>query len=164
MDPWWLLLINFFYSNCLERVTRSSCSITFPRMEARPTDLYFPGSSFLSFLKIGVTVAILQSSGTPPVCQDHSKITEGSSAVTFTSSLSTHGCTSSGPMDLCMLILARCYLIRSSSGKSFFPPTLSPTSRVWDSWGIVLALKTEAKKAFRISASSASCHQSTHLI
>ncbi|XP_049675500.1 dynactin subunit 2-like isoform X3 [Accipiter gentilis] len=37
----------------LERVSRSSCSIAFPRKKVRLTGLWFPGSSFLPCLKLG---------------------------------------------------------------------------------------------------------------
>jgi len=39
-------------------------------MEVRLTGLLFPGSSFLPFLKIGVTLAFLQSTGTLPFLLD----------------------------------------------------------------------------------------------
>jgi len=57
-----------------------------------------PWSSF--FLKTGVTLAFIQSSGTFPVLQDLSKMMESGSAMMSASSLSTHGYMPSGPMDL----------------------------------------------------------------
>ena len=60
--------------------SRISCCITFPGMEVRLTGLQFPGSSFLPFLKTGVTLAFLQSSDTSPVLQDLSKMMESGSS------------------------------------------------------------------------------------
>jgi len=82
--------------------SRISCSITFSRMEVRLTGLYFPGSSFLPFLKIGVTLAFHQSSGTSPVLQDLSKMMESASAMTSASSLSTlKGQVTVSSLDIC---------------------------------------------------------------
>jgi len=47
------------------------------------------------------------SSGTTPILQVLSKMIESGSAVISASSLSTHGCIPSGPMDLCTLIPPR---------------------------------------------------------
>eukprot|EP00076_Gallus_gallus_P041952 XP_025007490.1 uncharacterized protein LOC112532615 isoform X1 [Gallus gallus] len=60
--------------------------------EVRLSGLDFPGSSFLPFLKTGVTSAVLRSSGTSSVLQDLSKMTESDSAVTSAISPSMCGC------------------------------------------------------------------------
>ena len=80
------------------------------------------------------------------------------SAVTSAISLGTRGCISSGPMDLCTLMLPRCSRTTSSltKGKPSIPQTLSLNSRVQDYRGGVPAVKTEAKNVFSISAVSAS--------
>jgi len=52
----------------------------FPRMEVRLAGLQSPGSSFLPFLKIGVTLAFLLSSSSSPILQDLSKMMESGSA------------------------------------------------------------------------------------
>jgi len=66
-----------------------------------------PWVLLLAFLKIGVTLAFLQSSGTSPVLQDLSKMMENGSAMTSASSLSTRGCIPLGPMDLWVSILLK---------------------------------------------------------
>ena len=86
MNPYGLPLTTFFsylLLFCLERVSRTSCSITFLGMEMRLTGLQFPGSSFLSFLKFRVKLAILQSSSTSPICQDTLKMIESSFTFLF---------------------------------------------------------------------------------
>lgn len=57
----------------LEMVFRVSCFIALPGIKVRLTGLLFPGSSFL---KTGMTLAFLQSSGTSRSYHDHSKIIE----------------------------------------------------------------------------------------
>lgn len=53
----------------------SICSIIFPGNEVRLTTCHFlPRSSFLSFLKIGATFALFQSTRTSPSCHDPSKL------------------------------------------------------------------------------------------
>ena len=83
----------------------------------------------LAFLKTGVILTVLQSSGTFSTHQDLSKIIESGTAIFFASSLGTNECILSGPMDLCVLILSRPSLTRSSltKGKSPFPQILSLT-------------------------------------
>jgi len=69
-------VITFFSSTRFEVTSRMSCSIFFPGMEVRLTGLQFPGSSLFPLLKIGVTLAFLQSPGTSPVLHDLSKMME----------------------------------------------------------------------------------------
>ena len=119
--------MTFFSSNCLERVSRRSYSITFAGTKVRLTGLHFTRSSFLLFLKTGVAKAILQSSGISPVYQDFSRIIQSGLAIISTSSLSTCGHISLRPTDLCALILTRCSLTKSSltNRKLSFSQTLS---------------------------------------
>lgn len=84
---------------CLEVISNRICSITFPWKQKQLTSLQFPGRSSLPFLKSGMTFAVHQSSGTSP---DHMVITDFSKVFDQSSSLSTHGCIPSDPMDLHM--------------------------------------------------------------
>ncbi|XP_054047405.1 biogenesis of lysosome-related organelles complex 1 subunit 5 isoform X2 [Rissa tridactyla] len=70
---------------------------------------YWPGSSFLPFLKTGV-----QSSGTFP-SHSHLSKRESGLAVTSASSFSTCGHNLSQPVDLCVSSLFKCSLMWSSS-------------------------------------------------
>ena len=49
---------------------RSICSVTFPGTEVRRTGQWFPGSSFLPFLKMDAVFPFFQSPGTSPGCHD----------------------------------------------------------------------------------------------
>lgn len=63
-------------------------------------ELQFPVSSFLPFLKMGVTLALSHSSGTSlSHCDPDIK---SGFKISSTSNLRTHGCITPGPMDLCM--------------------------------------------------------------
>lgn len=53
VNPWWLMLMIFSSFTCLEMISRSSRSTVFLAIDVR--SLYFPGSSFLPFLKTGET-------------------------------------------------------------------------------------------------------------
>lgn len=131
---------------------RISCSITFPGIKVSLTGLYFLWSSFLLFLKIGVTFAFVQSLGTSP--NNKAKIIESGLTITSASSLSTCGFISSGHMDFWMYSLCKYSLTRSfsSTGTSSLLQPLSLVSGTWDSWKPLLLVKTEAKKAFSTSA------------
>lgn len=138
--PWvklcWLLLIIFSFLMCLKTVSRLSFSITFPGTEVRQISLWFPGSSFLSFLKIGVTYVFLQSLGTSSSYHHQCKIIESGFAMTSTSSLSSRGCIPLGPIDLCVSSLLQNSQTWSSFNKtisSFLQP-FSLTSGTWDYW------------------------------
>lgn len=65
---------------------RVGCSNTTPWTELRLTSPYFPGSSFLSFLKTLMTLPFSQSLGTSSSCHDLSKMIEIGLAVTSASS------------------------------------------------------------------------------
>jgi len=164
VNPCWLLLIIFFSSMCLEMRSRISCSITFRRIEFDWPVVY---QVFFHVLwKTGVTLSFLQLSGTSPIFCDLSKIIEGSAAITFASSLSTLGCTPSEHTSLCVVSLSRWSLTRFSltNRKCVYLQTLSLTCRVRDSWLLVLAVKTGAKKAFSNCIPSVCCYKCTHLI
>jgi len=60
----------------------------FPGTEVRLTGQWFPGSSFLPFLKMGTTD-----------CHDSSSVMESSLATPSANSLRILGCISSGPID-----------------------------------------------------------------
>lgn len=53
-----------------------SCLAMFPGMEVKLTSLWFPGSCLSAFMKIGVTLAFLQSSGTSPILHNFSQMME----------------------------------------------------------------------------------------
>lgn len=57
---------------CLEMVSRIIHSTTFPRIKVKLTDLWFPGSSFLTFLNIEVTFSFFPSLGMSPHMNLHS--------------------------------------------------------------------------------------------
>lgn len=142
-NPCWLLLI-IFPSSCLVVTSRISCFIT-SGMEMRLTGLLFSSPS-LPFLKTVVTLAYFQSSGNSPVLCSISKMIE---ILAWQSSQPPHHfcCTALRPKDLYVSHLPRWSMIRSSSTKvkSVIPQTLSLIFRISDSWGVVLAVKTEAK-------------------
>ena len=75
-------------------------SLTFLGTTVRLMGLSLPGSSFRLFLKMGVTFASFQSTGTSPVRQDCWRMMESGLETTSTNSLSALGCNSSVPMDL----------------------------------------------------------------
>lgn len=114
-------------------------------------------SSFLPCLKMGVTLAFLQSLGTSPILHGFSKVVENSRVTTPVSSLRTHGGIPSGFADLCMLSLPSWSLTQPSmtwEKSSFLWPSLIP--EFWGSWEPSSAVKTEAKKAFGVSSFSVS--------
>lgn len=85
---------------CLNISSRRIYSMIFPGIEVRLTGLYFPGSFFLPFLKMGVMFPFFQSLGTFPDSQDFSNMMESILATMSISSLRTLGCMSSSPMGL----------------------------------------------------------------
>lgn len=78
----------------------------------------FPWSSLLPLLKTGATFVIFQFSRSSPNHHHLSKMIESGLAMTPTSSLTTHGCITSGLVDLCMPHLFKCSLASSSSTES----------------------------------------------
>ena len=76
MNSCLVLLTIFFPFTCLEIILRISCSIIFLGTEVRMAGLQFPSSSCLPFLKTGLILAFLQSSGTSLVLHDLSKMTK----------------------------------------------------------------------------------------
>lgn len=83
-------------------------------------------------------------------CCDHSNIIESDLKKSPASPHRAHGGIWSGPMDLCVSSLP--WLVRLPPRVHLPCSTLPPVSGVWDSWRLVLILKTEAKKAFSTSA------------
>lgn len=117
----------------------------------RVTDLYFPDSPTLPFLKAGVTFAFSQSSGTSPDRHDLSKITDIHLMTTSASSLSTHECIPS-PTDL--------ICAWSSTEGTYSMLHLLPLILViWDCWRQILPVKMKQKEALSTSAFSKSCLQ-----
>lgn len=89
-----------------------------------------------------MTLALLQSIGTSPIFYSLSKMIESGLSVTSVSSLSTHGCILSRPIDLrARQSLNRFALMMSSILQMLFQ------SRVLDSQGAASEVKNEAKKA-----------------
>lgn len=119
VNPHWLLVMIFLPFTCLEMFSRISCSITFPGIEVRLTNLSLPRYSFLPILK-KETFTFLQSSSTSS-CHDQRKITESALATTI-SSLRTHERISSEPMDLFMLSLLSILTLSSHHGCIFLAP------------------------------------------
>jgi len=75
-----------------------------PGTEVRLTGLQVPEPSFLPFLKMGVMFPLFQSVGTAPGCHNFSNMMDSGLATSSASFLRTHGCISSGPMDLHLLL------------------------------------------------------------
>ena len=76
VHPPGLLLANSFSSGHMAMTPGTSCYITFPGMEVRPTYLQLHTPSFSPFLKAVVTSAILQSSHTSPVGKSRKNVRE----------------------------------------------------------------------------------------
>lgn len=84
----WLFSDTFLSFVCLEMLSRINCSNTFPGTDVSQTGLDSTGSSFLPFLKIAVTFACFQSSGTSTI----TTFLQEWSSMTSANSLSTHEC------------------------------------------------------------------------
>lgn len=110
INPCQLLLITFSSFMCLEIVSKNNCSIKFPGTDMWLTSLQLPRSSFLCFLKIGVTFSVFQSSETSPDHIDLVKIIDSHISVISATSLSTHGCNPLGPTEWGTSSLFKCSL------------------------------------------------------
>ena len=134
---------HFFVSKCLGIVSRRISSMILLGTEGRLTALYFPGSSFLPFLKMGVMFPLFQSVGTSLDCNDFSNMMDSGLATSSASWLGTRGCTSSGRMDLCTCRFLRWSQTRSSpySGLCFILPV--PAFAICDLGGVAGALAGE---------------------
>ena len=86
-----------------------------------------------------------QSTGTSLECHDFSDMMD--SGLATSSTLRTHGCTSSGPMDLCTFRYLRwSWTWCSSTVAGFsFSQSLPLPSATWEVWLEHLPVKTEAK-------------------
>ena len=154
MDPCWLLLMTFLLFVCLEMASRITCPITFQGTEVRLKVLWvyllvlLEGRNTIYFLPV-----FKHLSQSPWLFEDHEETLQ------WHQPGYTHGCIPSGPMDLCVSSLLMCSLNWSSStsGMPSLLQTFSLVSRTWDSWRLVLLLKSEVKKAFRTSAFLMSC-------
>lgn len=83
----------------IEMISRMWYIITFPGVKMRLVGWYFPGSSFLPLLKVRVTFAFYQSSGTPQSLQPFKNDREQPHCCVR--HLSQHsGCILSGPTDV----------------------------------------------------------------
>jgi len=137
--------VGIFFSTCLEMPSRINCSITFPWNRGVCGDpLVVSNLLFLAVFEDW------NDMGFTPVLRHllpSSMTFQSSLAIASASSVCTHGCIPWVPMDFCASDLPRQSVTRSSltKGKS---PFLQALFRVWDSWGSVLAVKTEANKAF----------------
>jgi len=117
------------------------------------TVLRFHNSSFLPFLKTGVTLFIylfiylfiFQFSGTSSILHDHSKMTESSLAITLDSSLSAHDCMMTELIGLYALICLHDFWPYPLRPRENLPHSITLTYWVWNSWETVLALKTEGR-------------------
>lgn len=85
----------------LDMSSRMCYFITSPGMKERQADLYFPGM-YITFLKINMTLAFLQSLGTSFSHHYQSITTRSGLIMQSVSSPSTHECIPPGPMDLHM--------------------------------------------------------------
>lgn len=112
---------------------------------------WFPGSSFLPFLKTGVVLAFLQSSGAFPALYDLSKMMESGLTLTSAKSLSTHGWIPPGLMNLWV----------SSLPNPIFNQGKAP--RAWDSWGPALAVSIK-QRCSELCFLCTFCHQGTYFI
>jgi len=74
----------------------------FPRDQEKAKQPVPPCVLLLALSEIGVTFAFFQSSGISPSCHNSAKIIESGLTVTFASSLSTHRCIPSVPMNMGM--------------------------------------------------------------
>ena len=64
VKPWWFSSVTSLLSTCLSIASRRVCSMILPRTELRLTGQWFPGSSFLPFLKTRMMFPFFQSPGT----------------------------------------------------------------------------------------------------
>lgn len=103
----WLFLITFLSSICLDMVSRRICSMTLSGPELRLAIGYFPGFSFLHFLKMGIIFLFLQSLRTLADCHDFSNVMKCGLVTASASSLRTLECILLGHMDLCVFLLFR---------------------------------------------------------
>ena len=99
VNPCWLFLITFFFTNCLEMAL-------FQGQRWGWLAHSFPDPPSFPFWRPWHW--LFESPHTSPVLQDLSKMTESSLAISSASYLSTHGCMPSGPMYLCTVIPLRC--------------------------------------------------------
>ena len=134
VKPCWLSQITSLSSMCT--ASRRICSMIFPGTEGRLTGRYFPGYSFLPFVKMGTMFPPFQSPGTSPDCRDFLNIRKSDLATTSAHSLRTPGCILSGPINVCMFRVLRWSRIWSSLtvGGTFLPQSLPwcpSTQKVW---------------------------------
>jgi len=106
-----------------------------------------PGLPFFPFSKMGVLIHLFQSVGTSLDCYNFSNMMD-SGLATSTSSLRTHGYTSSDTMDSCTS--------SPTAGSSSFSLTLPLPSATWAVQPEHLPMKTEAKMLLSTSAFSIS--------
>ena len=79
-----------------------------PGTEVRLTSLFYPGSSFFPFLKMGVKFPLFQSVTASPNCHNLSHTMDGGLATSSVSSLRTQGWISLGRVDSCTFRFFRC--------------------------------------------------------
>ena len=135
-------------------VSRISCSITSLGTEVRLMGLQFYRSSFLPFLRTGMTFTFFQYLGTCPDHHNLSKIIGCGLAMTSASSFSACGCVllrHHGLVWVCFVLVFPNTIVFHCGFKSSLLQTFSCVSGAWDSWRPVSPLRTKAKKAFFMS-------------
>jgi len=103
----WVSLITSWSDMCLNISPRRTYSMIFPGTEVKLTSLYFPRSSFLPFLKMGVMFLFFQSLRASPDSHDFSILMVSGLATSPSTSLSTLRCMSSVPIGLFTFKLIR---------------------------------------------------------
>lgn len=141
-----LSLHMFLLFMCLEVVSRISCSTTSPGIKVKLTSLQFLWSFFLRYLKLRMILAFFHTLGAYVTQSDYLKVIKSVLAMKSDSSLSTHVCIPSGPMDLCMSIFFKFSLAWSSSMKvkSSLLQTYPVVSEAWVSLRLYLFIRTES--------------------
>lgn len=150
--PWW---IHADYSSgtsltCLGLTTRMSYSITFPGTEMRMTGWWFPWSSSFPFLMMEWH----WPSFTPRTPLPFSMFTQGwwrqqnNNICQLPRHLRLHLIRAHGFMGVASVPSVTNLTLYNQAAKSYFLWPSSLTSKVTDSWGPSVGMKTEEKKAF----------------